>query len=157
MKTRVAALCLLLLLSLLPAWGQSHENYRTFMTQRVRSPKLPGPQHLRDYLHDGKLQLSLHDAIVLTLENNSGIHVEEASVETAKFSLLRSYQPFDPQLQSTYNATYSSYPNFSQIQSAGTSNTLLQSFQANFTQTLQTGTSVALAFNNINDSSKYGS
>jgi len=127
------------------------------MTQRVRSPKLPGPQHLRDYLHDGKLQLSLHDAIVLTLENNSGIHVEEASVETAKFSLLRSYQPFDPQLQSTYNATYSSYPNFSQIQSAGTSNTLLQSFQANFTQTLQTGTSVALAFNNINDSSKYGS
>ena len=96
MKIRVAALCLLVLSSLISARGQSHENYRTFLTQQVRSPKLPGPQHLRDYVHDGKLQLSLHDAIVLTLENNSAIHVEEASVETAKFTLLGSYATFDP-------------------------------------------------------------
>ena len=156
MKIRVAGLCLLVLSSLLSAWGQSHENYRTFLTQRVRSPKLPGPQHLRDYVHDGKLQLSLHDAIVLTLENNSEIQVQEASVETAKFSLLRTYQPFDPQLLSTYNATYSSFPNFSQIQSAGTSNSLVQFFTANFTQTLQTGTTVLLQLQNYNDSSTYG-
>jgi len=155
MKIRVAALCLLVLSSLISARGQSHENYRTFLTQQVRSPKLPGPQHLRDYVHDGKLELSLHDAIVLTLENNSAIHVEEASVETAKFSLLRTYQPFDPQLQSQYNATYNSTPNFGQIQGAGASNATNQFFQANFTQTLQTGTLVLLGFNNFNSVSKY--
>ena len=157
MKIRVAALCLLVLSSLISARGQSHENYRTFLTQQVRSPKLPGPQHLRDYVHDGKLQLSLHDAIVLTLENNSAIQVEEAPVETAKFSLLRSYGIFDPQLQSQYSANYSSFPNFGQIQSAGASNATNQFFQANFTQTLQTGTIVQLGFNNFNSSSKYGS
>lgn len=157
MKIRVAGLCLLVLSSLLSAWGQSHENYRTFLTQQVRSPKLPGPQQLRDYVHDGKLQLSLHDAIVLTLENNSEIHVQEASVETAKFSLLRSYGVFDPQLQSQYTANYSSFPNFGQIQSAGASNATNQFFQANFTQTLQTGTLVQLGFNNFNSSSKQGS
>lgn len=157
MKIRVAALSFLVLASLLPAWGQAHENYRTFLTERVHSPKLSGPQHLRDYVHDGKLQLSLHDAIVLTLENNSAIQVQEATVETAKFSLLRSYAPFDPQLQSTYSAGYNSYPNFGQIQGAGTSNTSFQSLTTNLTQTLQTGTSVALQFNNYNSASTYSS
>jgi len=157
MKIRVAALCLLVLSSLISARGQSLENYRTFLTQQVRSPKLPGPQHLRDYVRDGKLQLSLHDAIVLTLENNSLIQVQEASVETAKFSLLGSYGTFDPKLQSLYTAGYASYPNFGQIQSAGTSNATNQTFLANFTQTLQTGTNVVLGLNNFNSSSKYGS
>lgn len=156
MKIRVAALSFLFISPLLPAWGQSHENYRTFLTQQVRSPKLPGPQHLRDHVHDGKLQLSLHDAIVLTLENNSAIQVQEATVETAKFSLLRTYGTFDPQLQTQYNAGYNTYPNFGVIQGAGSSNATNQTVLANFTQTLQTGTNVLVGINNVNSSSSYG-
>src|SRR2546428_740754 len=47
------------------------------------SPYLLHPemhQDLHDYLVDGKLRLSLHDAIVLALENNTRIRVQEASV-----------------------------------------------------------------------------
>src|SRR5215469_2097305 len=153
MKTRLGAFCCLLLSSVLPAWGQSHENYRTFLTQQVRSPKLSGPQHLRDYVRDGKLQLSLHDAILLTLQNNSEIQVQESQVETAKFSLLRAYQPFDPQLQTVVNANRSSYPGFSQVQGPGTFKNLNQSLQINYTQTLQTGTALLVGLNSTKSSS----
>lgn len=156
MKIRVAALSFLFISPLLPAWGQSHENYRTFLTQQVRSPKLPGPQHLRDHVHDGKLQLSLHDAIVLTLENNSAIQVQEATVETAKFSLLRGYVPFDPQLQTIFQTSRTSYPGFSQIQGPGTFKSLNQSLQINYNQTLQTGTSFLVGLNSTKVSSTSG-
>jgi outer membrane protein TolC len=122
----------------------------------VRSPKLAGPQHLRDYVHDGKLQLSLHDAIVLTLENNSAIQVQEATVESAKFSLLRTYQPFAPLLQTVARVARSSYPGFSQIQGPGTFNDLNQSLQINYTQTLQTGTNLLVGLNTVKDSNNSG-
>jgi Outer membrane efflux protein len=108
------------------------------------------------YVRDGKLQLSLNDAILLTLQNNSAIQVQEAQVEIAKFALLRTYQPFDPQLQSALRATRTSYPGFSQIQGPGTFNDLNQSVQLNFTQTLQTGTNVLVGFNSTKDSSNSG-
>jgi len=154
MKLRLVVLCFLLMPVL--TWGQAREGYRGLLTPQVRSPKLPGPQHLRQYVRDGKLQLCLNDAILLTLQNNSAIQVQEAQVENAKFSLLRAYQPFDPQLQSVLRVGRSSYPGFSQIQGPGTFHDLNQSLQINYTQALQTGTSVLLGFNSVKDSSNSG-
>lgn len=150
MKSRL--ICVLLLTTSFTASAQSSETYRGMLTAQVRSAKTATPQRLHDYVVDGKLKLNLHDAIILALENNSAVHVQEASVETAKFSLLRSLQPFDPKLQAVLNGNRSSYPGFSQIQGAGTFNDLAQTAQFNYTQTLQTGTAFQIGMNGYRDS-----
>lgn len=154
MKLRLISL--LVLASSLTVSAQTRENYRALLTAQVRSPKTATPQHLHDYVVDGKLRLSLHDAVVLALENNSGIRVQEASVETAKFSLLRSFQPFDPKFQSVFTGRRSSYPGFSQIQGTGTFNDLNQSALLSYTQTLPTGTNFQIGMNSTKDSSNSG-
>lgn len=150
MKLRL--ICSLLLATSLSVSAQSNKTYRAMLTTQVRSAKTATPQHLHDYVVDGKLKLSLRDAVVLALENNSAIRVQEASVETAKFSVLRSFQPFDPKLQAILNANRSSYPGFSQIQGAGTFNDLAQTLQFNYTQMLQTGTNFQIGMNGYRDS-----
>ena len=146
MRIRYGALCLLLFASLCPAWAQSGESYRNFLRPEVSSPKLSGPRHLQDYVHNGKLQLSLHDAIVLTLENNSAIQVQEATVETAKFALLKTYQPFDPTLQSQNFVNRYSYPGFSLTQGPGTFSQLSHQGQLVYSQTFPTGTNIQASF-----------
>ena len=152
---RVGTCCLFFLLSSLLT-AQTRETYHALLTPQVRSPKLSAPQHLRDYVSDGKLRLSLNDAVLLTLENNSAIRILEAQVETAKFSALRAYQPFDPQLQSLFRANRVSYPGSSQIQGAGTFNDLNQTGQINYTQTFQTGTNLQIGLNSTRDSNNSG-
>src|SRR5450432_2187497 len=148
----LAVPCLLFLLLVPPARAQNRETYRGLLNQKVLSNKLPAPEHLRDYLSDGKLRLGLHDAVLLTLENNSNVRIEEAQVETEKFSLLRAYQPFDPILQGIFNVNRYSSSGFSQLQGVGVSgaatlNALSQSGQINYTQTLPTGTNIVVGLN----------
>lgn len=152
MKLRVVVFSLILIAQL-SAQGQS---FRELLRPQMRSPKLSGPQHLRNYVRDGKLQLSLHDAILLTLENNSAIQVQEAQVETAKFYLLRAYQPFDPTLQSNDFVNRYSYPGFSQIQGPGTFNQLSHQGQLTFTQTFPTGTNIQVLLNGTRYSTNSG-
>jgi len=148
-------ICFLLLAPSLTAPGQTRENYRSLLTSQARSPRIPAPQHLQDYVVDGKLRLSLHDALVLALENNSGIRVQEASVEAAKFSLLGAFQPFDPQFQSVFRRTRSSYPGYSQTQGdPGTIFSEMSQFaQLSYTQMLQTGTKFQIDLNGTKVSS----
>src|SRR2546426_10412526 len=103
MKVCRLGISVLVILSVRPAKAQIRETYHGLLTRQVSSAQLPSPEHLRDYVSDGKLRLSLRDAILLTLENNSAIRIQEAQVENAKFSLLSAYAPFDPMLQSTAN------------------------------------------------------
>ena len=147
----------LFLLTIAPVFAQTqstqthapriNESYRGLMTPQVLSDKLPPPQHIRDYVADGKLRLTLHDAILLALENNSNVRIQETQVETAKFSLLAAYHPFDPVLQGIFNINRYSFPGDSQLQGVGVSptaalNSLTQSGQVNYTQTFQTGTNI---------------
>ncbi len=139
---------LFLMLALL-AKAQNLENYGGLLTQQVSSGKLPPPQHLQDHVDDGKLRLGVRDAVLLTLENNSNVRIQEAQVETDKFALLRTYQPFDPALQSIFNLNRFSSPGFSQLQGVGVSgtaalNSLTQAGQINYTQTFYTGTNIVV-------------
>jgi HAE1 family hydrophobic/amphiphilic exporter-1 len=158
MKFRRVAVCFLLVgLGILESAAQSRESYRGLLNRQVASDKLPGPAHLRDYLSDGKLQLSLHDAIVLTLENNSAVRVEETQVETDKFSLLNTLHPFDPQLQAIFNVSRYSNAGTNQLQGVGVSgnstlNQLTQSGQITYNQTFQTGTNVQVQLGGIKTS-----
>jgi outer membrane protein len=146
------------LMAILPATAQTRETYHGLLNQQLLSNKLSAPEHLRDYLADGKLRLSLHDAVLLTLENNSNVHIEETQVEAEKFSLLRTYQPFDPLLQGIFNLNRYSYNGYSQLQGVGSSsgatlNSLTQAGQINYIQTFQTGTNIEVGLGSARNSS----
>lgn len=141
----VAFSMLFLTLTISAAFAQSPESYRGLLTPQVRTGKMAPPEHLKDYVKDGKLTLSLHDAILLTLENNSNIRIEETQIEAQKFTLLGAYQLFDPLIQSSLNVNRYSSPGYSQLQGVGESSTstlnaLSQTGQISYTQTFITGT-----------------
>lgn len=145
--THCAILSLLLPLTLASAQAQSGENYHSMLTARVRSEKAPAPAHLQAYVEGGKITLSLRDAILLTVENNSNISMEETQIEAQKFNLLSAYQTFDPSLQSSLNINRYSTPSYSELQGVGASsssivNSLSQTGQITYTQTFTTGTSI---------------
>lgn len=139
-----AALFIFLFSISLQSFGQQSESYRDLLTPQVRSGKLSTPEHLRNYVIDGKLQLSLRDAVVLTLENNSFIRVQETQVESSKFALLGAHSPFDPTVTSSYNLTDVTAPAVSAIQGTGGQNVNVrntsQFAQLNYSQTFETGT-----------------
>jgi len=134
--------------------AQQGEGYGDLLTPQVRSDKLGAPEHLRNYLVDGKLRLGLRDAVVLTLENNSFVRIQETQVEFSKFALLAAHAPFDPVLTSAYNITSTTTPPFSQLQGTGTAptvNSTTQFAQFNYAETFETGTNIQAGLNSNNN------
>lgn len=127
--------------------AQSGQSYRSLLTPRVRAKKLPAPDNLKAYVQDNAIHLKLRDAILLALENNSDIQVNEETIESRKFTLLGTWSPFDPQVQSSLNINRYSYPGYSQLQGIGASsnatlNSLTQTGQVNYLETFASGTNI---------------
>src|ERR1700685_1133971 len=143
------------------SWAQKGEGYGQLLTPQVRADKLGAPEHLRNYVIDGKLTLSLRDAVVLTLENNSLVRVQETQMESSKCALLGAHAPFDPLLTAYYNVNSSTSAPFSQLQGTGAATTFLsttQNAQFNYSQTFETGTNIQAALgtnNNYTNNSFY--
>jgi outer membrane protein len=148
--------CLVMALSS-PLWSQKGEGYSDLMTPQVRSGQLAAPEHFRSYVVDGKLRLSLRDAIVLTLENNSQVQIQETQVESSKFTLLGAHAPFDPVVTSTDNITSTISPPFTVLQGTGSSTVNYKNTTKNlvfgYSQTFETGTNVQSAFTSSINSS----
>jgi len=143
--SRLALMVCLVTVFLLPMWAQKGEGYGDLMTPQVRSDKLGMPEQLRSYLAEGKLRLSLQDAVVLTLENNSFVRVQETQVEFTKFALLGAHSPFDPVVTGSYNANNTSSPPLTTLGGTGVSlatKSIIKTAQVNFSQTFETGTNV---------------
>ncbi len=100
---------------------------------------MPGPQGLRDYVRDGKLRLSVDDAVRLTLLNNTNVRLNELPVEQARYDLLRSHQAFDPQALASFASTRTTSPTFSQLQGAPTLSDLEQQTGIGYQQSLDFG------------------
>src|SRR5271154_7616494 len=102
MKLRLV-LCLVLFCvagSILPAQTvHERETYRGLTNSQTVSDTLPGPKYMREHVVDGKLRLTLQDAVVLTLANNSNVRLQELNIENVKYSLLGAHSPFDPLVQ----------------------------------------------------------
>ena len=152
--SRLGIIVCLLTVFLLPLPAQKGEGYGDFMTAQTKSDKLGMPEHLRNYVVDGKLHLSLRDAVVLTLENNSFVRVQETQVEFSKFSLLGAHSPFDPVVTGSYNITDTTTPPVSQLQGTGGQSvnveTTSQFAQFSYSQTFETGTNVQAGINSNN-------
>jgi len=149
------AICFLLVF-VFPLCAQN-EGYRDYATPQIRSGKLERPQHLRSYVIEGKLRLSLRDAVVLTLENNSEVRVRETQVESSKFSLLGAHGPFDPVLSSVDNINSTTSPPYTFLQGTGSSNvnfkSTTKSIQFNYSQMFESGTTFLGGFNTFINSS----
>jgi len=152
----VFCLLLLLVLPTPPVWAQKGEGYGDFATPQVRSDKVGMPEHLRNYVVDGKLRLSLQDAVVLTLENNSFVRVQETQVESSKFALLGAHSPFDPLLTGLSNITSTISPPFTSLQGTGGIETNFKSTtksgQVTYSQTFETGTNVQAGLSSTSSS-----
>lgn len=151
--SRVCLVVCLLAASILPSWAQKDESYGAMMKPQLRSGKINGPERLRNYLVDGKLQLSLRDAVVLTLENNSNVRVQETQVESSKFAVLASHAPFDPIVGSVDTITSTITPPFAFLGSLG-GNTFnfnfketVKNLQFDYAETFETGTKAQAALN----------
>jgi outer membrane protein len=159
---RLGVFLLSFMFAISPALAQSPESYRGLLTPQVRSGKMAASEHLKDYVKNDKLSLGLRDAILLTLENNSNIRIDETQIEAQKFTLLGTYQLFDPLLQSSLNVNRYSSPGYSQLQGVGASststlNSLSQTGQVSYTQTFSTGTNIvaSISSNKVSTNSSY--
>jgi outer membrane protein TolC len=150
----VLVACLLTIFTL-PGWAQTGEGYNDLMTPQVRSGQISSPEHIRSHIVDGKLRLSLRDAVVLTLENNSLVRVQEGQVEASKFTLLGAHAPFDPTVTSSYNVNDSTTPPVSILQGTGGLNVNLKSTtqfaQLSYSETFQTGTNFQAGLTSSNN------
>jgi outer membrane protein TolC len=106
-----------------------------------------GPVHLRDYVVDGKLTLSLKNYLDLVVANNTDIAVQRLSIETPKNAIQRAFGVFDPTLTSQFTATRQVTPATNQLQGAEVVSQLNQPFNARYQQLLPTSTTV---FSQIN-------
>lgn len=162
MRTVLSGVVLLVLsVPALPGYAQSWNTARQALPQSVRLGAAPAPQHLHDYVVDGKLTLTLHDAILLALENNSNVRLEESAVETQKTALLGAFSNFDPMVQSSLNVNRYSSPGYTELQGVGQStnatlNSLSQIGQLSYSQTFSTGTNIQASISSARNSENSG-
>ncbi|HUQ49686.1 MAG TPA: TolC family protein [Terriglobales bacterium] len=109
--------------------------------------QVPGPEQLEAYVVNGKLTISLQDAIRLTLLNNTEVRINQLQYEQAQYNALRAYAPFDPVFTAGFRPQRSTSPTTSTLQGAQTLSDLQQPFNAAFTQTFYTGTNFNVRFN----------
>jgi outer membrane protein TolC len=154
MKLRLALYPIVLWLaaSILPAQTiRQRETFRELTNPEAVSDTLPGPKYMREHVVDGRLRLTLQEAVVLTLTNNSNVRLQELNIETAKYALLGAHQPFDPLAQASFNTQRSTSQAFTELSGVSTLgvplSTLNQVTQVNYSQTLETGTNFQINFN----------
>jgi len=130
---------------------RERETFHGLTTPQTLSNTLPGPQYMREHMVDGKLQLSLQAAVILTLANNSNVRLQELNIETAKYTLLNAHSPFDPSLQGSFTSQGQRSQAFTALSGApglaAPLSTLAQTTQLNYIQNLETGTNYQVNFN----------
>ena len=140
----LAALISLLLLFASPIKAQQNtsrlETLLGIPAKNKPAPPLPPLQGFQDYVRDGKLVLSLEDAIRLALANNTDIRLDQSAIDTARNNVLRQFHPYDPSLVSLFSDQRSQIPAFQELQGAPVLNTLSQTAQFTYNQTFETGT-----------------
>lgn len=113
---------------------------------------LPPPSGFQGHVVDGKLVLSLDDAVRLAMANNMDIHVDQATVDFAENNVHRQFQLFDPVASASFEDQRIKTQTSSQLQGASVLNTLSQTTQFGYTQTFPTGTNFQTSFGNLKSS-----
>jgi len=129
---------------------RQRETFRGLTNPQAVTDTLPGPKYMQEHVVDGKLRLTLQDAVVLTLANNSNVRLQELNIENSKYSLLASHSPFDPSVQASFSSQGQLSQAYTQLTGApalGSLSSLNQITQLNYSQTFETGTNIQFNFN----------
>ena len=147
---RVLFLCLAVsIFCAIPLHAQNHFPARpplTLETSQGNLPVMPTKPQFQNYIANGNLELGLDDAIRLALANDTDIRLDESQIQTSKDAVERARSPFDPVVNSSFNATRVKSGQFSELGGAPTLSQLSQITLANYSETFETGTNVQAAF-----------
>lgn len=149
MRRHLFAACLILAACAAAAPAQTFPmpNYfREFVYAPKPPLQLPDPKTFRDYVVDGKLRLTLRDAMLVLLEHSSEVHIDRLAVSDAEFNVERAFANFDPMMVSSFSTQRSITPTDSQLQGATTLSDLTQTTAINYTQTVSTGANINIGF-----------
>jgi outer membrane protein len=111
--------------------------------------QVPGSEGLQDAIVDGKLTLSLDQAVRFMLQNNTDIRINQLQFSQSSFAVQRAYGPFDPVLTSSFSPQRSVSPSLTALAGAATLSSLSQPTSATYSQTFQTGTNLNINFNTL--------
>jgi outer membrane protein len=160
MRRSILSLCASAILALVPhavraqsAPFPTSKWFQEVVKRPIPLAQLSGPEHLRDFVADGKLQLSLDQAIQLALANNTSIRIDELSYQNSWYNVLAAHSPFDPILTANASASRGTTPQPSQLGGASILSSLGQTVGLNLTQFLATGTSFTVGTSTSRSSS----
>jgi outer membrane protein TolC len=120
--------------------------FRETFQKTKTNVELKDPVKLQDYVHEGKLELSLKDYLALVMANNTDIAIQMLSVETPKNAILRSFATWDPLATASFTSQKSTTPASDALQGASTVVSLSQPANFTYQQLLPTGTSYTATF-----------
>jgi outer membrane protein len=127
--------------------------FQEVVKRPIPPAQLAGPEKLRDFVVDGKLQLSLDQAIQLALANNTNIRIDELTYQSSWYNVLAAHSPFDPIFTANGSANRGTSPQPSQLGGASVLSSLNQTLGLNLTQFLATGTSFTVGSSTSRSSS----
>ena len=148
--------CLALILLAATAHAQTTsfpkpDYFRQVFEQTRTKVDLRDPVKLKDFVADGKLELSLKNFLELVMDNNTDIQVTFLSLEVPRNSITSAYGVWDPNATASFSSTRATSPatNPSQSENASlgsTSKSLAQPLSLSYSQLLDTGTSYQVSF-----------
>ena len=108
--------------------------------------ELQGPVRLRDFLADGKLELSLKHYLELVMANNTDIQIQLLSLETPKNAIERAMSTWDPLATASFNNNRSTSASTGALQGANTLRSLSQPANFGYSQTLPSGMQFSFSY-----------
>jgi outer membrane protein TolC len=120
--------------------------FRETFQKTKTTVELKDPVKLQDFVHEGKLELSLKDYLALVMANNTDIQIQMLSVETPKNAIMRAFATWDPIASASFNSTRSTTPASDALQGASTVVSLTQPATFQYQQLLPTGTNYTATF-----------
>src|ERR1700682_5037680 len=129
--------------------------FRETFQKPITKVELQAPVRLKDFVVDGKLELSLKNYLALVMSNNTDIQLQLLSVEIPRNNILAAYGVWDPNAGAGFSTTpYTTVTtNATTAQHAAPlTKTLNQPYFLNYTQTLPTGLQYTAQFNGVKNS-----
>ena len=121
--------------------------------------ELRDPVKLKDFVADGKLELSLKHYLELVLANNTDVQIQMLSLEIPKNQILSAFGAWDPTARASFSATRNTSLPTSALDvrnATSLSKSLTQPYSLSYSQTLETGTQYTVQFSGAKSSQSNG-
>jgi outer membrane protein TolC len=129
--------------------------FRETFQKTQTTVELKDPVRLKDFVADGKLELSLKHYLELVMANNTDIQLQLISLEIPKNNILAAFGVWDPKALASFTTTRSTTvpTNATTAQNAASlTKSLNQPYNLQYSQTIPTGMSYTASFSGTKNS-----